>query len=106
VESMPPAKSSDHLALGRALRELRVERGLSQEQLGFEAGLHRNYVGACERGEINLSFRVMLRARARSRVAALRVDPAIRTNDGPLRLKDTGCGPQREPPAVLSRGPP
>jgi transcriptional regulator with XRE-family HTH domain len=57
---MAPAKSSDHLALGRALRELRVERGLSQEQLGFESDLHRNYVGGCERGEINLSFAVIL----------------------------------------------
>lgn len=57
---MPP-KSRDHVALGRALRALRTERGLSQEELAYRAGLHRNYVGACERGEINLSFRVMLR---------------------------------------------
>jgi transcriptional regulator with XRE-family HTH domain len=53
-------KSPDHLALGAAIRDLREERGLSQEELGFRAGLHRNYVGGCERGEINLSFSVML----------------------------------------------
>ena len=53
-------KSADHVALGAAIRELREERGLSQEELGFRAGLHRNYVGGCERGEINLSFSVML----------------------------------------------
>lgn len=58
---MAAAKSPDHVALGCALRELRAKRGLSQEQLGFESGLHRNYVGACERGEINLSFAAMLR---------------------------------------------
>ncbi len=58
---MAAAKSPDHEALGRALRDLRTERGISQEELGYQSGLHRNYVGACERGEINLSFRVLLR---------------------------------------------
>ena len=43
-------------ALGRALRELGARRDLSQEELGAEAGLHRNYVGALERGEINPTF--------------------------------------------------
>lgn len=57
---MPSAKSPDHLALGEAIRALREQRGLSQEELGFRSGLHRNYVGGCERGEINLSFAVML----------------------------------------------
>jgi transcriptional regulator with XRE-family HTH domain len=28
--------------------------------LGERAGLHRNYVGAIERGEINPTFRIML----------------------------------------------
>ncbi|MBM4326665.1 MAG: helix-turn-helix transcriptional regulator [Deltaproteobacteria bacterium] len=37
-------------AFGGALREIRRERGLSQEQLGFEAGLHRTYVSLLERG--------------------------------------------------------
>ena len=57
---MAAVQSAQHLALGNALRELRVQRGLSQEELAYRAGLHRNYVGACERGEINLSFRVLL----------------------------------------------
>lgn len=46
------ASSSDwHRALGDALRETRNARGLSQEQLGLEAGIHRNYVGGIERGQ-------------------------------------------------------
>jgi transcriptional regulator with XRE-family HTH domain len=53
--------SPDHARLGRAVRELRARRGLSQEELGFRAGLHRNYVGAIERGEINPTFRVLLK---------------------------------------------
>lgn len=47
-------------ALGRAVRELRARKGLSQEALGFAAGLHRNYVGAVERGEINPTLRTLL----------------------------------------------
>lgn len=54
-------QSSEHVRLGRAVRELRARRGLSQEELGFRSGLHRNYVGAIERGEINPTFRVLLK---------------------------------------------
>jgi len=46
-------------ALGRAVCELRARHGLSQEQLGFRSGLHRNYVGAVERGEVNSTFRIL-----------------------------------------------
>ncbi|HEV7774888.1 MAG TPA: helix-turn-helix transcriptional regulator [Conexibacter sp.] len=48
-------------ALGAAMRELRARRGLSQEELGFRGGLHRNYVGGIERGELNITFRVLLK---------------------------------------------
>jgi transcriptional regulator with XRE-family HTH domain len=51
--SRTPIHSEWHDALGRAVRETRARRGYSQEELGFVAGLHRNYVGAIERGEIN-----------------------------------------------------
>jgi transcriptional regulator with XRE-family HTH domain len=32
---------------------------LTQEALGRESALHRNYVGAIERGEINPTFRIL-----------------------------------------------
>jgi transcriptional regulator with XRE-family HTH domain len=53
--------SPAHESLGRAIRELRARFGLSQEELGFQSGLHRNYIGAIERGEINPTFRVLLK---------------------------------------------
>jgi transcriptional regulator with XRE-family HTH domain len=54
------AVAPDLHALGAAVRELRARRGLSQEWLGFKAGLHRNYIGALERGEINPTFRTLV----------------------------------------------
>lgn len=48
-------------ALGERVREVRVERGLSQEQVGERAELHRNEIGVIERGETNISFINLLR---------------------------------------------
>jgi DNA-binding XRE family transcriptional regulator len=54
-----PKHSPAHQALGRAVRWSRARQGLSQEELAHQCGLHRNYVGAVERGEINATFRVL-----------------------------------------------
>jgi transcriptional regulator with XRE-family HTH domain len=37
-------------AVGKVIKRLREERGLSQEQLGFETKLHRTYISQLERG--------------------------------------------------------
>ena len=36
---------------GAVLKRLRKQAGLSQEQLGFEAGLERNYISMLELGQ-------------------------------------------------------
>ena len=39
----------------KRLRALRKKANLSQEELGFKAGLHRTYIGSIERAEQNIS---------------------------------------------------
>jgi len=41
--------------IGSNIREKRIECGYTQEELAFEADVHRTYIGAVERGEKNIS---------------------------------------------------
>ncbi|MBX3581654.1 MAG: helix-turn-helix transcriptional regulator [Rhizobiaceae bacterium] len=45
--------------LGRNLRQLRQEKGLSQEAFAFDAKLHRTYVSDLERGARNPTITVV-----------------------------------------------
>lgn len=56
-----PQRSQAHAAFGRAIRRARLRLRISQEELGFRAGLHRTYVGGIERGEKNPSYDNLLK---------------------------------------------
>lgn len=45
--------------VGWNLRRLRVDRGVAQERLAFDAGVDRSYVGGLERGEENPTVDVL-----------------------------------------------
>lgn len=47
------------MSFGRRLRELRIERGLSQEELAQRAGLDRTYVSQAEQGRRNATLRTL-----------------------------------------------
>lgn len=66
---MPPPRRSkprspEHGALGEAIRTLRTEAGLSQEQLAEAAGTDLTQVGGIERGIRNPSYTTLLRLAA------------------------------------------
>lgn len=63
-------KLSPEQAFAKVLREVRQERGLSQEALGFESRYHRTYIGMLERGLMNPSLRTIL-----SLATALNIPP-------------------------------
>jgi putative transcriptional regulator len=50
------------------LREHRAERGLTQEDLAHQAGVHRNVVGLIERGKYNPTVLVLLAITTRLKV--------------------------------------
>lgn len=53
---MSNARLSIQKQFGKKVRDLRLERGYSQEGFAFECGLHRTYIGCIERGEKNITI--------------------------------------------------
>jgi len=50
-------KSDILIKFGNKVRELRTEKGWSQETLSFKSGFHRTYIGMIERAERNISLK-------------------------------------------------
>ncbi|AHI53480.1 hypothetical protein SSABA_v1c00680 [Spiroplasma sabaudiense Ar-1343] len=45
--------------LSKNMKELRVKANLTQEELSFRSGLHRNYISDTERGTRNISIKAV-----------------------------------------------
>jgi len=45
------------IKLGKKVRQIRQKKKLSQEELAFEADLHRTYISDIERGSRNVSIK-------------------------------------------------
>lgn len=56
-----PARKDPQLGLGRAVRQLREARGISQEKVARRAGLHLTWINRVENGRTNPTWGSMKR---------------------------------------------
>lgn len=68
----------DRKRFGQRVRQLRLAKGLTQEELAERAGLHPTYIGGIERGERNLGLDNLLKL-----ARALREHPSALFADFP-----------------------
>lgn len=71
ARSDDPQKRLLDQSFGEALRELRLQRGVSQEALSFACDRHRTFVSLLERGQNGASLYTVFRL-----ARALEVDPS------------------------------
>ena len=57
---MPPRKEPQK-TLGLAVRELRTERGMTQEELAHRSGLHPTWISRVEGGSMNPAWSSVMR---------------------------------------------
>jgi transcriptional regulator with XRE-family HTH domain len=53
------------------IKQLRIQKGLSQEDLAELSGYHRTYIGSVERGERNITLSTL-----ESLAATLKIEPS------------------------------
>jgi transcriptional regulator with XRE-family HTH domain len=54
-------RASTQARLGRAVKQVRIQRGLTQEQVSAASGLHPTYISDIERGARNPSWEAITR---------------------------------------------
>jgi transcriptional regulator with XRE-family HTH domain len=42
--------------IGNNIKNIRIKKGITQEQLAFDSGLHRSYIGHIEQGKRNFQI--------------------------------------------------
>lgn len=58
---MKKNKDPDSILLGRRIRTLRIAKGLTQQKLGDKADVDYKFIGEIERGNMNPSFKVLVK---------------------------------------------
>jgi len=58
---MKKIKDPDSVLLGRRIRTLRTTKGLTQQELGHQADVDYKFIGEIERGNMNPSFKVLVK---------------------------------------------
>lgn len=54
-------RAATQARLGRAIKQVRIKRGLTQEQVSASSGLHPTYISDIERGARNPSWEAITR---------------------------------------------
>lgn len=72
-----PSKSRAILVISKNIKHFRMQIGISQELLAELSGLHRNYIGQCERGEVNIS---VLNLEAIAKALNIKIYDLVRRN--------------------------
>ena len=54
-------KRDDEQTLGGLIRRIRARKGLTQDEVGYRAGISGKYLGEIERGEKNPTARIVLK---------------------------------------------
>ena len=58
---MKKIKDQHSILLGRRIRTLRTAKGLTQQELGYRADVDYKFIGEIERGNMNPSFKVLVK---------------------------------------------
>ena len=58
---MNKVKDEQNILLGRRIRTLRTAKGLTQQELGNRADVDYKFIGEIERGNMNPSFKVLVK---------------------------------------------
>lgn len=66
------------IKVGKRIRELRKQKGFSQEGFAYEVGLDRTYMGSVERGERNIAAINLIRIAKALKVEVGDLFPPIR----------------------------
>ena len=90
--------SGPEKAFGQALREIRKEKGISQEALGLESGFDRTYVSLIERGLRSPTVRVVVRL---AEVLGVKASEIVRRME---ELSNSEISGRFQPPRIVQRG--
>ena len=74
-------------ALGQRIRELRTQKGFSQEAFADHCGVHRTFMGTIERGESNLSFQNLVKVSTALETTLSELLAGIEKSAGNLAIK-------------------
>lgn len=76
------------IKIGKKIRDLRTEKGFSQESFAHEIGLDRTYMGSVERGERNIAAINLIRIAKTLQIEVGELFPSIRSLKIEPKIKD------------------